>query len=135
MNLAENEVVSAQVVLKPASGEDVNGAPAITAENVAQYAPSSEVATKVQKGFEAEGFQVGSLVGNSFSITAPVAAFQDLFGVVLHRQEDGAISVEQLSGTDSRELPIQHLNSAVMRDIATIMFTPPPDFGPTQFFP
>jgi hypothetical protein len=61
---------------------------------------------------------MGDMVGNSFSITAPESTFERVFGT---------------RGAGSLELPLHALPKTLTDHVEAVTFTPPPDFGPTNF--
>src|SRR5687767_7712656 len=89
--MPDDEMISAQVLLRSASGMPIDGRTAITVETIKQFAPSPEVIDRTTRAFASCGFDVGPVVGNSFSITAPAGTFEKMFDVPLHRQPNGAI--------------------------------------------
>ncbi len=121
--------MSAQVVLRAASGRPLAGA-TITAGNVHEYAPDPGAVSRVAAALSAIGFEVGPLVANSMSITAPVETFDTVFGVQLHRGASGAITLDSDAG--EFELPKKGLPSSVASFVEAVTFTAPPDFGPTR---
>lgn len=131
----KEEVLSAQVVLKPASGKSLQGTDVITAKNIQEYAPSAQAIAQVPAIFQALGFEVSAVVGNSFSITAPASTFEQVFHTQLRRQDKGTVQVVSEAGVNNYELPLAALPQSVTPLIAAITFTPPPDFGPTNFGP
>jgi len=80
----------------------------------------------VMEQFKAAGFQIGHLVGTSFSIAGPVKRFEEFFQVRAEQQGP------QPFPTD--ELPLSSLNTTLRQHIATVLFTRPPDFGPVGSF-
>jgi hypothetical protein len=135
MFLDKKEAVSAQVVLKSASGKSFDDLTEITAENVHDFLPTDEAISMTTKAFMSAGFQVGTVVGNSFSISAEVGHFEKFFNVRLRYQTSGEIMVGRDDGFDSYELPIEDLPASLGDLIEVITFTRPPDFGPTDFGP
>ncbi len=125
--MEDREVISAQVVLRSASGRAPDGASAITAATLAEFAPAPEAVARAVEGFRESGFQVGSAVGNSFSITAPAGTFRRVFGVPVHRTDRGG-----LAGPDGETLRLDDLPAALSGLLAAVTFVPPPDFGPTS---
>jgi hypothetical protein len=124
--------ISAQVVLKPASGKRPRDGSEITAQNIHDYLPSEEAAARAKRVFADAGFEVGALVGNSFSITAPAPVFERVFKTRIRRQViPGGEAVVVESG--GHELPLGKLPKAMAHDVQAITFTPPPDFGPTGY--
>src|SRR5688500_10241698 len=116
-SLSKQQVVSAQVVLRPGSGKSIRGNVAITSENLKDYLPSLRIAAMVEQAFDAYGFAVGSLVGNSFSITAPVDVFERVFKTRLHLDERGAILATGPNKTASLEIPLSALPKGISDNI------------------
>ena len=135
MSLQPQQVIAAQVVLRAASGKAPDGHSLITAETLKEFAPSEEAVARAKAAFSTAGFEVGPLVGNSFSITAPVGTFEKVFKTQLRRQEHGGIESVRQDGSTSLELPLGALPASVANPVAAVTFTPPPDFGPTKFGP
>jgi subtilase family serine protease len=135
MSLNKQEIISAQVVLISASGKSFDGTSVITSENIQDFIPSAETAAKVTEVFTKAGFKVEPVVGNSFSITAPVSVFEKMFGTQLHRQADGGVKALKDDSSSSYELPLKGLPKSITQLIKAVTFTPPPDFGPTNFGP
>ena len=133
MTIQEHEIVSAQAVLRPASGMTIGPETPITAENISQYAPSQEAVEETAQTFRSLGFEVGSTVGISFSITAPARIFMDVFGARLYRTDQGGIEHLGKDGVGRLELPTARLPRELARHLHAVTFTPPPDFGPTDF--
>lgn len=135
MSAKQHGIISAQVVLRPASGRPAGADEAITSANVEQFLPSPAAAERVRNAFSARGFEVGPVVGTSFSITAPAQRFEEEFGVRVRSREDGGI--EAVSGDDDAnlELPLSRLPDPLADGVAAVTFSPPPDFGPTSFGP
>jgi len=108
-------MMSAQVILRP-RGRRSSAGLTITSANVADVAPEPATAARVARYFKEKGFEVGPLAGISFSIAAPAAAFEKLFGK-----------------TKALSLPLASIDPDVAAEIEEVTFTPPPDFGPTSF--
>jgi hypothetical protein len=111
--------VSAQVLLRPVSGRRIGGRDEITSENIRDYAPPADAAAFARKTFETDGFDVGPLVGVSFSIAAPVTTFERVFKASLERS--------------TLELPLDALPEPLRRVIAAVTFQRPVDFGPGAY--
>ena len=79
----------------------------------------------VMEQFKAAGFQVGPLVGISFSIAAPVQRFEEVFKVKAQRKGQLPFA--------ATELPVSSLNPDLRRYIEAVLFTQPPDFGPGSY--
>ncbi len=133
MSPAKKDPASAQVILRSASGKVIDGATSITSQNVREFAPSDESVVRAAEAFAAAGFDVGAMVGISFSISAPVGRFEQVFKTRL-RQERGGLEAIQDDGSGSYELPLHGLPESLASLVVAVAFTPPPDFGPTDFF-
>jgi hypothetical protein len=128
MALEDQEVISAQVVLRSASGKAPDGESVVTAATLADFAPAPEAVARAAEGFRERGFDVGSAVGNNFSITASAGTFERVFDVPVHRTERGG-----LAGPDGETLRLDKLPDSLSRIVAAVTFIPPPDFGPGSF--
>jgi hypothetical protein len=130
----KKELMSALVVLRSASGKAPGGATAVTAENVREYLPAASSADEARRAFAAAGFEVTEVVGNSFSITAPASVFEKAFKVKLRREEGKGVTAQADADADAGyEIPANKLPASLARHVAAVTFTPPPDFGPTNY--
>ncbi len=68
-----------------------DGRSVITSQTIDRFAPSPAAAARAIAEFRAAGFEVGPLVGNSFSITGPVRTFETVFGTRLRHSQDGGV--------------------------------------------
>lgn len=127
------ETLSAEVVLKPESGESLHGAQ-ITVETLSRYKPPARATDEVARFFSQNGFTTADPVGISITITAPARHFEAFFGVMLGEGELGQLVVRSSEGNGSYELPLKALPPSVSRWIEAVTFTAPPDFGPGAFF-
>lgn len=118
----KSEIVSAQVVLLPASGRPVSDPSVLTAARLAEAVPSPEQARHAARAWAEAGFEVGPVVGTSFSITAPAATFEKAFGEQVRKAAE-----------EGRELSLDEVKEELTRGVAAVTFTPPPDFGPTSY--
>ena len=127
-------LISAQVVLKSASGKSFDGKTAITSENIDDYAPSQDSVAAAAAGFREAGFDVGNMVGNSFSITALKSTFEKFFKIKLQVEERGDVKVAAAKGnTKGHELPLKALPRNLSQLVSAVTFSPPPDFGPSSY--
>lgn len=119
--------VSAQVLLRSASGRTLDGDVAITSANVGDYAPAPEAVLLAQRALREAGFEVGAMIGISFSIAAPARHFEDVFGVPLRVGHDGGVHRQDVdvSGGSELELPLRPLPPEVRAVVSAITFTPP----------
>lgn len=128
------QLISAQVVLKSASGKSFDGKTAITSENIDDYSPSQDSVASAAAGFSEAGFEVGNMVGNSFSITAPKSTFEKFFKVRLQAKERGDVKVAAAKdATAGYELPLRALPRNLSQVVVAVTFSPPPDFGPSSY--
>jgi len=131
----KQQTVSAQVVLRSASGKRPHGRAVITSENIGEYLPSPETAQACRTAFAAQGFQVGDVLGNSFAITAPRETFERLFKTTLRSRAGGGVESVGPGDRGSEELPLNTLPQDIAQFVEAVTFTPPPDFGPANFGP
>jgi hypothetical protein len=117
-------VLSAEVILAPASGAALEGA-AITAANVKDFAPAPEAVAAARGFFAEKGFDTGRPGGISFTISAPRSVFESVFGKVGAKAKPGGEPVE---------LALGRLPAAVRKSIKAVSFSRPLDFGPTGSF-
>lgn len=136
MATRKKETLSAQVVLRAAGGRAPDAETAVTAENVHEYTPAPETAEAARRAYAEAGFEVGAVVGNSFSITAPATTFEKVFKVKTSRDEAEGVKARGASGGAEAgyELPLDKLPAGLARGVAAVTFTPPPDFGPGNFY-
>ena len=132
MSPKKEKTVSAQVVLRSASGKAVTGQDAITSENVRDYMPSPETFNAAAQTFRAAGFEVSAAGPTGFSITAPVETFEKVFKTRLQTGEGGAKAVRKDEST-AFELSLRGLPTEISRYVEAVTFTPPPEYGPTNF--
>ena len=124
-------MLSAQVVLKPSTG--VIPREPITSKNLHEVLPSAEAARRAPQAFANAGFDVGPVVANSFSITAPVTTFEKVFGTTFKRDPQSGETRPARHGAGEYELPLSKLVGEVSQMIQAVTLTPPPDFGPTDY--
>jgi hypothetical protein len=127
----KQDSLSAQVVLKAASGKSPAGQ-AITSENIRDYLPSQEAVRIARSALAEAGFEVGNVVANSFSITAPATTFEKVFGARIRRDPQRGLA-KQTGQEGTLELPLKKLGREVAGVIETVTFSPPPDFGPGNY--
>jgi hypothetical protein len=130
-----NQVVSAQVVLRSASGERLANATAITTDNIGEFMPSATTIAKARQAFIDAGFDVGNVVGNSFAITAPIATFEKVFKTQLQLHDQNNMQFVEVGKSGGYELPLDTAPASITGLVEAITFTSPPDFGPNEFMP
>ena len=133
MPARKQEVVSAQVLLRSATGKVIKSDSVITAETIKDFAPSPETVTKARRAFAAAGFEIGPTVGISFSITASVRQFDQLFEITLKLPSNGRVEVVKNNVSMGYELPLDGLPRSISDLVVAVTFTPPTDFGPCEF--
>ena len=120
-------LISAQVSLKPKAGT-MPKPESITSANLESFLPDATRASQARAHFESLGFEVGALVGNSFSISAAPKKFERQFHTkILHTNQFASLE------DGSLELPIAQLSDEVKATIDAVSFSKPPDFGPGNF--
>lgn len=88
---------------------------------VVMRSPEPEPAGRARRFFADRGFEVGPLVGISFSIVAPRQQME--------RRFEG---FERLAGS-GEELPLDSLPPEIRRTVRAVTTEEPPDFGPQAF--
>jgi hypothetical protein len=126
-----DEILSALVVMRSRSGEIVPGE-LVTSANIDQYAPDPGAVQAVIDYFAAAGFEVGQPLGISFAITANRSHFESVFGARLAVEETRGVL--RVVTDDGLELPLDSIPDSMRDHIHAITFTPPPDFGPTDYW-
>lgn len=119
MKRTKDPMISAQVMLKPSSGKMPPDAE-ITAANIERLKPAPEAVLLVRQSVERAGFEVGPIVGLTFSITARRSLFDQFFGT-------------ELTGRVPGNIPLDRLPVNVRRAVVAIVVPPPPEFGPGRF--
>jgi subtilase family serine protease len=134
MALSKKQVISAQVVLRSASGKAFDGHTPITSETIDEFRPSTETVEETTSAFTSAGFDIGAMVGISFSITGSVVTFEKVFETKLTYHNKKGIQAMLTDGSFSSELPLTEIAESIASLIVTVTFMPPPDFGPNEFF-
>jgi hypothetical protein len=128
----ENQIASALVILRSHSGKRVRPEVPITSENIAEYTPSPQDVAAARDVFRAAGFEVGEMVGISFTITAPLTRFEQYFGTRLRIDQRGAVA---LVGADAPvgglELPLDRLPATLTDRVIAVTFSPPAELTNT----
>jgi hypothetical protein len=117
--------VSAQIVLVSSSGKRMDRNVPITSANIRDYLPAADSAAAAAAFFQSAGFHIGPTVGNNFSITAPAALFESIFGAILRHNSDGTISSMAGDGSSAFELPLSSLPPSVAKLLEYATFTSP----------
>jgi hypothetical protein len=92
--------------------------------------PDPGQARRVQDLLRSLGFDVGALIGTSFSISAPPWLFQRSFGQAPPTEPTVETADGASHGPDHHELPVDRLPDEAAAAIEAIVFARPPDFGP-----
>jgi len=127
-----HEIISAQVILKSASGEAPGDAP-ITSETVSRYQSSPETVRRARAVFVTAGFNVGPYIGISFEISAEISTFEALFDLTVEATGKGGYAFVLRDGKSVIELPSLYLPDSLADVVETVTFPPPPDFGPPSY--
>lgn len=88
-------------------------------------APGRHRASAVMRHFAENGFDVGPMVGTSFAISGSAELFSSFFGLPRGAKPEDIFRPEAL--------PTLVPPASLRDDVESILFTPPPDFGPTSF--
>jgi len=115
--------LSAQVVLRPAGGGVLGQNEPTTSENVEQALPAPEAVDQARAYFQAQGLEVAEAFGPSFAISGSRERLEGLFGI---RLSDDLLA-------KGAELQLDVLPPELAAVVQAVVFTPPPDFGPTDF--
>lgn len=129
----QNEIVSVQVVLKPSTDMVIDGETQITSNNIEDYLPPPNAYALASNILTSLSFEVGPLVGISFSITAKASVFRETFKVGFQKDSKGGIQCVKKNGEISRQLPIEHLPKEIIEMIQFVVCAEPLDFGPNEF--
>ncbi len=125
MKAEDDEMISAQVILRSAAGDTPGPTSEVTTRTLHRYTPSLETTSKATGAFEKLGFQVGPFVGIAFSITGPSHLFQEVFDVQVERGEDRVLIGTGTDGVTGPELPTGALPAELNRLIASVVFETP----------
>jgi subtilase family serine protease len=118
-------------VLRPPGGP-LTGREQITAATVRDYLPEPATVQNVRHFFERAGFSIEGQGGLGFSIVGPAEQFERVFGTKLIEETQRSVpSVQTERG--QLELPLTNVPKDIASRIEAVTFTPPPDFGPTDF--
>jgi hypothetical protein len=90
----------------------------LTAATIGSRSPDPQVAQRARRFFAEQGFEVGPVVGISFSIAAPLPRMERLF--------EGARSSVESGG----ELPLDGLPPEIRKTVLAVATESAPDFGP-----
>jgi len=120
-----DDVLSAMVILRAASGRRLAGSTAIDTTTLARHSAAARDVAAAQREFGDRGFGAGEYVGISFAIAASRSTFEEQFGVTLARGADGAIQVVREGKKAGLELPLDRLPASLRKLIDTVTFMPP----------
>lgn len=115
--------LSALVILRPAAGGVLGQNEPTTSENVEQALPAPEAVDLARQYFRAQGLDVAEAFGPSFSISASRERLEQLLGMEL---SDDVLA-------KGAEVQPDFLPPELAAVVQAVVFTPPPDFGPTDF--
>lgn len=120
-----DDVLSAMVIVRAASGRRLAGSAAIDGTTLSQHSATPADVAATQRTCRDRGFSVGPYVGISFAISATRSTFEEQFGVQLKLGARGQIRVERDGNALGLELPLDRLPEALRRRIDTVTFMPP----------
>ncbi len=119
--------ITMQVILHAASGQVPDAKAPITTANLEQFQPDVSAAESTRQHFQQAGFEVGDVIGNSFSITADATTYQQFFGI----DPSGTSLAGERTGR--LELSQNDLPAALQSNVAAVTSSEPVDFGPTSY--
>jgi subtilase family serine protease len=133
--LDPNQKISAQVLLRSATGATIDGNTIITSQNISKYTPAPATVQAASQFFKDSGFEVTPLVGIGFTISGTVEHFSQFFHTSVTVDRSGGIKAVMNEQTTKAELPLTSLPKSTLDLITAVAFSSPPDFGPTNFGP
>jgi hypothetical protein len=122
-----DDMLSAMVIVRAASGRRLAGSDAIDATTLSQHVAAPADVSATQRECTSRGFAVGPHIGISFAITARQSQFETEFAVQLSVGRNGAVTVTRQGRALGQELPLDHLSASLRERIETVTFTPPAD--------
>jgi hypothetical protein len=129
MKLDKHRIISADVLLRSASGLAIGSETRINTENLDRFVPPPDAYPVVADIFLSLGFDVGPMTGMSFSITAAVGTFEAVFKIPLRSNPSGGIETDG----GKLELDPSPLPAKAVHLIQVVAFSEPPDFGPSDY--
>ena len=126
-------VVSAQIILPSLSGAKIGSNTSITSENIEKFTPSAETISKATSFFREKGFEVGNVVGISFSITGAAALFEEVLKVTVIIDDNNGTGFARSDGSKTATLEGTALKYLPDGLVSTITFPAPLDFGPGSY--
>jgi hypothetical protein len=120
--MTRETIFTAQVVLRPAGAAEAGPT---TSANLATALPDPAAASHVRSYFEQGGFEVGELVGTSFSVSGSL----DEFAATFSWDRDDLEPILSRAG-GAAEIDAGNLPNDVREAVQAVVVTPPPDFGP-----
>ena len=120
-----DDILSALVIVRAASGRRLAGSAAIDSSTIAAHAPAPGDVELAQQAYGDHGFAVGPYIGISFAISASCLVFERQLGVKLAVDAQGTVSVSA-NGTDfGQEVPLDRVPPALRRHVEALTFMPP----------
>jgi hypothetical protein len=129
MKRDKGQIISAEVLLRSATGHKIGPDTIINAENLNLFTPPPDAYAVASGIFRSLGFEVGPLTGISFSITAAVSNFENIYKTLLRFDRKGGVR----TAAGKLELDTATLPAKASALIQSIVFSEPPDFGPSEF--
>jgi hypothetical protein len=129
----KQNVVSALIILPSLSGSKIGSNTSITTENIEKFTPSAVTISKATSFFREKGFEVGTVVGMSFSITGAAALFEEVFNANVIIDDINYARFTSSDGSKTATLEgdaLKHLPDGLADSIT---FPAPLDFGPGSY--
>lgn len=127
----KKEIISAQVILFGKNDKPVDGHTLITSGNIISFIPEEQRVSELSRIFSKNGFKVSSLFGISFSIAATADKYEEYFGARLYKEKNSIPGFILKRKKIGAELKNELLPDEIKEYVQAVIFTPPPDFGPT----
>ena len=134
MPINSKTIVYAHVVLRATKGKSMPADAQITAETLSSVRPSDDDVRVARHYFECHGFATQELMGISFEINGSVELFEAFFHTSLREGQNGTILSRSGEAVEEYELPRSVLSGDIEPMIHAITLSPPPQFGPGEFF-
>ena len=122
--------ISAQVVMKWSVSPDDGSQKQISAQTAAAYKMDEGTILKVKEFFKKNGFEVGAVVANNFSITASKERFEKVFGTKITTNKAHRYLTQP--GMDSL-LPLNNLTGSIRNLIDLVTFVEPPELQKNDY--
>lgn len=129
----KNNTITAQVILFSKDHRIINGKTIITSDTIITFLPDEKTISEFLMIFRKNGFEVGEVIGISFSITGSQDTFEKFLGMQVMVEEDGSCVFVSNENSRYSELKNELLPEVIREGVQSIAFTRPPDFGPKDW--